>query len=391
MRRSRPALLLALGLCPLVGCTGGSSDDDDSASDVASDDDDAAQLPFVVSMYPADGELDFFYRDDMRVEFDRGIDEFAYRVTGPDGDVPVDVTLDAERRVMTVDPVEDLLPLTAYQVQMTWSPAASAEGYSFSFSTGLSGLEVDTDALTQVVFLVDLAAGTWVEPAGVGGFVANQLGDWVLLMQVTEQSQLGLEEQPGLHILGAGAENGEDGLVQPACSEGLRMTAGPDRVVGSADDVPGTLDNPGFDFGPTWLAMMVNSSLVAIDQTTVSGLFELDLASITGLRIAGVIDTRALDGMLPGEPTEGAVCELVWETAEIVCQECGEPTPGAFCLDAVVEDIPATATKGVEIVDRTCAELIQTFIDSGGCASEAAVYDPAGDGSYSGCPLWSQR
>ena len=390
MRRFHPALLLALGLCLLVGCPEGPTDDDDSADDGA-DDDDAVQLPFVVSMYPADGESDYFYQDDMRVEFDRGIDEFAYQLTGPDGDLPVDLTLDVQREVITVDPIDDLLPLTSYQVHMTWSPAASADGYSFSFTTGLSGLEVDTDALTEVVYLVDLAAGTWVEPAGVGGFVASQLGDWVLLMQVMQASQLGPDDQPGLHILGAGAENGDDGLVQPACSEGLRMTAGPDRLVGTADDAAGTLANPGFDFGPTWLAMMVNSSLVAIDQTTVSGLFELDLASITGLRIAGVIDTRALDGMLPGEGAEGAVCELVWETAEIPCQECGEPDPGAFCLDAVVENIPTVATKGVEIVDRTCAELIQTFIDSGGCASEAAVYDPAADGSYSECPLWSGR
>jgi len=383
------SLLLFLALLAGSGCPESmSGDDDDSA--VAGDDDDAVQYPYVVTMHPADGEDDFFYQDDMTVEFDRAIDEFAYAVTGPDGDVPVDLSLDADQRVVTIDPVDDLLPSTPYQVHMTWSPAASPDGYSFSFSTGLSGLEVDTGALTDVVWLVDLAEGTWTEPAGVGAFVATQLGDWVLLMQVLEQSELALQDQPGMHILGAGAENTKtEGIVQAPCAAALRMTAGPDLQLGTDDDVPGTLDNPGFDFGPSPLAMMVNGRRVQIDQTVVSGLFELDLASITGLRIAGILDTRPLDGML-GEPAEeGAVCELVWETAEIPCEECGEPVPGPFCLDVVVEDIPTVAASEVAIIDRSCADVIGAFAADGSCADEAAEYDPAGDGSYADCPLWA--
>ena len=390
MRRSL-LLLPAIGLLLLYGCpedpTPGDDDDDD---DVAADDDDAVEYPYVLSMYPADGEDDFFYQDEMSVRFNLPVDEFAYAVTGPDGEVPVDLSLDDDRLVVTVDPIDDLLPLTPYQVHMSWSPAADPDGYSFAFSTGLSGLEVDTVALPDVVFMVDLAEGTWTEPAGVGPFVATQLGDWVLLMQVLALSELALADQPGMHILGAGAEDTKlDGVVQPACSAALRMTAGPDQLFDTDDDAPGALANPGFEFGPSPLAMMVNGSRVSVDETLVSGLFEVDLASITALRIAGILDTRALDGML-GEPAvEGAVCELVWETAEIPCQECGDPVPGAFCLDVVVEDIPTAAVQDVEIVDRTCADVISAFTADGSCSGEAAEYDPGQDGTYADCPLWS--
>ena len=387
-----PLFLLPLaGLLLLTGCPEPPADDDDDDSAPVTDDDDAVELPYVVEMEPADGDADFFYQDDMRVRFSLPVDEFAYTVTGPDGEVPVDLELGADRLEVTIDPLDDLLPSTPYQVHMTWSPAASDEGYAFSFSTGLSGLEVDPTALVQTVFLVDLAEGTWTQPAGVGAFVATQLGDWVLLMQVLEQSQLALEDHPGMHILGAGAERPTDGgIVQSDCQAALRMTAGPDQLLDTDDDVPGTLANPEFDFGPTRLEMMVNGNRVRIDQTRVGGLFELDLASITGLSIAGVLDTRALDGML-GEPAEeGAVCELVWETAEIPCEECGDP-PGLFCLDVEVVDIPTVAVADVVIADRTCADVIGAFVADGSCDSEAAAYDPAGDGSYADCPLWSTR
>jgi len=199
-------------------------------------------------------------------------------------------------------------------------------------------------------------------------------------------------DQPGIHALFANAEEFGGDVTQEPCALTSVLTAGEDGEVGTADDQPATLTDPEIILGPADLDFgVLQGTSVPMLDSIMGGTFGPDLDDLAGGFFTGVMDTRPLDETLDPDGGEGAVCNLMAETVGVFCEECGAPNPGEFCLTITVVDLVNEVIAEPSIVPTGCADIIDAWEMDSECPDEAAVYDPAGDGSYSDCPSWPSR
>lgn len=385
MRKTLWLLLLASAAVGLNGCP--VADDDDATEPVV--------YPFIVEANPsaAGDETNFFYQADLRVEFDRP-PETATIVLKDAGGAELGGTQTADNpgRTFTFDPTADLVPDSSYTVEVAWTPKETAGPATIPFQTGPHGTEIGAGAadMIGVVYNIDLANATFVEPPGVGPIIGSQLDGMAILFTPTDESDFGAGT---LHILGAmGAEEGGN-IVQEPCAQTLPFTYGPNGVFdGGGDDQPASFIDPVMQIGPTDLTITIQGISATIQDLFIGGTFNPDLSDMRGGTFAGSIDTRPLAPELDPDGGESAVCDLVWETVQVACEECGEPNPGAFCLSVLAEDIVATEVPGLVLQPLTCVDIIDLALNpvdpqNPVCAAdEAAEYDEDGDGAYELCP-----
>ncbi len=365
MTRTRNLILVAALL--LGGCSCQATDDDDDAT--------AEAGVLVVEMDPADGDQDFFIQDDVELNFDRLPDEVEVTLAGVDGE------LTSAGVTWTFDPHEDLEPLTDYTMTVTWSPS-DFEPLTVTFRTGPHGTAVtDADAMVGEVMSLDLSTADFVEPAGLGPIIANELEGTPLLFEPLPESDVAAGT---LHVMGALGIDDDVTIEQDLCSESVYFTAGPDGLVGTADDTPADWLNPALMLGPTDLVLSVAGVEARLYDVLLTGIVHPDREDMRGVSFEGFLDTRALGGALGGGPE--AACELLMEVAEVPCLECGDPVPGEFCIDVRAEKGVAVRQDGMELVELGCADVITAAL-AGTCDAETAeAYDPDGDGSYPLCP-----
>jgi len=371
--------LLTLLLLPIVAC-GPDADDDDSAGE-------PIRIPFVVEINPvADGQL--FYQSNVWAEFD--IPPATATVSVSDaGGAAVAGTLESgsNGRLWTFDPTDDLTPGTAYTMTIEWTPT-DVPALEIDFTTGPHGTTVvDPTGMIGVVYNIDLAGATFVEPPGVGAIIGSQLDGIAILFTPTDESSFAAGDQPGLHIIGALGEESGGSVIQEACTETLAFTYGADSVFGTADDVPATWNDPRLELGPTDLPLSIQGIEATIQQLIITGTFHPDLDDMQGGTFGGMIDTRPLSPELDPDGGEDAICQLVFETVGVECEECGGDIPGPFCLTLLAEDIVASAVPDLVLTTYTCADLIELYLDTGEC-NEALDFDSNGDGEYDLCPMY---
>jgi hypothetical protein len=375
-----PLLLLpAISLLLTVGCD--TADDDDSGGE-------DVFIPYIVEASPsAQGdETNFFYQADLWVEFDRPPETVTVTLTDAAGSALAGTqTSDTPGRVFTFDPTDDLTPSTSYTMSVAWTPTEGGAA-NIPFQTGAHGTEIATpEDMIGSVYNIDLAGATFVEPPGVGAIIGSQLDGIAILFTPTDESDFANNE---MHILGAlGAEEGGN-VTQELCTETLAFTYGPDSIYGTDDDVAATFNNPRMEVGPTDLPLSIQGITAVIQNLIITGVFAPTLEDMMGGTFGGSIDTRPLAPELDPDGGEGAICDLVWETVGVECEECGGDNPGQFCLTVLAEDIVANEVPGLELTPYTCDVLIQMAIDTGECAEEAADFDEDGDGTYELCPAY---
>ncbi|MCP4873784.1 MAG: hypothetical protein GY898_34280 [Proteobacteria bacterium] len=243
----------------------------------------------------------------------------------------------------------------------------------------------ETSSLPGRVYSLDLAGATFVEPPGAGGLLSTLLSDEYLLFSVGEGSDFSAGGQPGLQMFGAAGSADDDGnVLQGLCNESLNLTAGADEAFDTSDDTPAEWLDPWLDLGPIDLALEISGEASTLTDVTISGRFEPDLSAFVDGRLHASMDSRPLDETLGGG--EGAACDFVEEAYGVACHECGAPDPGPFCITVVAEQITGAYLDGVVLQPRSCADIIWSNIAAGTCQSAADDYDPAGDGSFTGCP-----
>ena len=347
------------------------------------DDDDASEAPFdpiILALAPDPDTTDFFFEADAWVQFDEAPDSVTISIDGAPG------TQSQDDNLFSYDITNALDSTATYTMTIEWAPSTNSP-LSFEFSTGPhGGVLTNEQDLINTTFEIDLASANFVEPPGVGSIIASQLKGFHLLFMPLDSSNFA---EGLLHTLGGlGLEEG-GGLVQDPCSGTLPFTYGDDGELGTADDVPAEWDNPRFVVGPTDLNLAIQGTEARLSDVFLNGVVHPDLDDMQGMTFAGILDTRALDGLLSDEGGEGAACEFLADTLAIECEECGEPFPGPYCLDALATDMVAVQVPGVVLEQLTCADVLDR-VDTGECTAEdAADYDPNGDGDYSdGCPEW---
>ncbi len=249
----------------------------------------------------------------------------------------------------------------------------------------------DPTALVGLVYSLDLGSAIFTEPPGAGAIIQKNLADQYLLFSLTDDSDFEDGAQPGLHVVGGAGELVGGGVQQDLCEETINMTAGADREFGTADDTPALWVNPALSLGPTELVIDVDGTDSTIQDLLIQGIFTPAMDAFTEGTLSGLLDTRSLDSTLGGE--EGAVCSFVEEVYSVICQECGSPAPGEFCLTVVAENVTGAYLPGTVLEPRSCDQIIWNWISVGECQGEAEAYDADGagnlDGDYQECPEFS--
>ena len=406
----RLELLLALVALLALGCTtprrgntsddddvsdddDSSTDDDDSSTDddddSSSDDDDAVEIDVIITdASPAPGDDNHFFMASPWVRFDRVPNSALLSLRDAYG-TELASTDTVDGTLMVLELPSPLTPSTAYDLVVDWSPCNGCPT-TISFDTGPYGTPVADPEGTLIgqTYNLDLSQADFVEPPGVGPILQSQIGDIAILFSIQPESNFDAP-QPGLQILGAfGAViDPVNGIIeQEACTETLDFTAGLDGVIGTADDSPGTWNNPSVEFGPTNLDMRIQGLATTIQDFIVTGTFHPEGDDTRGGTFSGRIDTRPLAPELDPEGGEDAVCNLVWETIGVECEPCYDDGSEPFCLSVLAENIVSERIDGLALMPMTCETIIDMYVaDPWLCDSEATDLDQDADGVYEGC------
>jgi len=396
----------------LIGCDNTPADDDD---------DDTERTPILVEVSPTFEQTDFFYRSTVVAEFDIAPDSATVTLLDASGSpVAGTAATAANGREFTFDPDADLDSSAGYSMVVEWSPAAEGHSpFTNAFQTSAHGGAVpDPTAMVGLVYSIDLAGATFVEPPGIGPILQSQMDGFSVLFTPMAESDF---EGGELHVMGAVGGASESGKeIQDPCAPTLDFTAGPDGVIGTdaddepgpddilgtkddepgpdgilgTDDTPAAWNNPEMVLSADALPLTIQGVTATIQDLLISGTFHPDFSNMRGGVFAGVIDTRPLVGALGSGEDENEICDLVESTVGVPCISCtddGDDTDEVFCLALRAEDLAADVIKGLILEDRPCELIITDFVTGGTCESEAGAYDADSDGMYELCPTYNDQ
>ena len=289
----------------------GCGDDDD-----ATDDDDAVEEVIIVDMSPEPGADDHFLSADLFVVFNQAPDSVELSVAGVTGATETS----SNGRVVTFDPSNPLEPNTEYLWTITWSPSIDSP-IEIEFETGPHGDPVgDPDAIIGRAYQIDVANADFTEPAGVGAILGSQLDGMVFLMAATPESS-----GSDMHVILAQGEESAGNVSQLPCVTTTYATAGPDQVIGTADDAPGDFDNPDITVGPVDLAFdaaIQGIGIGTVNDVFMTSTFHPALDDLQGGIVEGTIDTRPLAPELDPDGDEDALCQLLEEVVGVEFRSC---------------------------------------------------------------------
>jgi hypothetical protein len=373
-----PVLFLA------TACGQGPTDDDD--------DDDTERFPILVEISPTFEQSDFFYRSTLVAEFDIAPESASVTLVDASG-APVAGTAATESngRVFTFDPDSDLTSSAGYSMVIEWS--ASAEGdspFTNAFQTSSHGDSIaDSNTMAGLVYAIDLAGATFVEPPGIGPIRQSQMDGFSILFSPMAESDFAGGE---LHVMGAIGDTDGDTINQDVCAPTLPFT-NPDGIFGNEDDNAAAWNNPEMVLAADELPLSIQGVTATIQDLLISGTFHPDLSNMRGGVFAGIIDTRPLVGALGSGEDENEICDLVESTVGVSCISCtddGDDTDEVFCLSLRAEDLAADVVEDLVLEDRPCELIISNFVaDMEECPEEAASYDADADGLYELCPAYT--
>lgn len=268
------------------------------------------------------------------------------------GGQPVLGTSSVEGTVVTFLPVQPLAPNTTYTATLTYSCAVEL----WSFTTSAVGPPVTTP-LTGRTWSLDVAAGTMVEPWGLGSLFTSQIGAANVTMLLGVDSSTPTDLDVELVATSTGAQD----PCLPTTDALVDFTADPMGV-----------------YTTSTFAADLDGVAMPLHDVEVSGSFAPDGASIQGVRFSATVDTRDLGPLLNLAPTPDAVCNLVG-VFQVPCEPC--PDGAVYCIDTVIEDIPGTeVVTPVVARDTTVIEADPTCPNGVGtvCSHGPAGWLPVG-------------
>ncbi len=335
---TRTSLALA-ALVALIGCNGNGDDTTDTNTcDNA-----------IISTLPADGATNAYYRGTIEVKFDAAEDDATFTVTPTGGSALTgDYTWVSDTLVFT--PSSPLAPSTEHTLAITYSCGSP----STTFTTSEVGTPVNltTSPLDGRSYLLDLASGRFVQPAGIGSIIGDFL-DQIVIVSVdnvdTDAEEITMLGALGL--LGSGGATTVDGEVSGVVQECQPTIDFPSGTDFSA--------NPFFGAGPADTTISVAEFTVTIQDLLIAGSFGPDGSYISGATVAGKIDTRPLVPFIsltpapcdeetyedsgetvdnPNYPCEpDAICEIAGSLF-IECEPCADGSTATVCGDGAGED-----------------------------------------------------
>jgi hypothetical protein len=300
--------------------------------------------------YPANGAVDAYYRGAIEFELSDADDAATISVADASGaDVAGTVSRIEDNKTIYFTPSAALSPSTSYTSTLTWCDGETAEA---TFTTSSLGEPLTAD-ITGKTYVVDLASGNFVEPAGVGELIGSLLTQSVLLGVVSSEPTA-----EGLVI--RGALSGEDGLTQDTCTQTL-------------EDFPAAdfTQSPYFEIPEGDVPLNVAGYEITINSMSISGTFAADGSYFGGGVLKGELDARDIGPLLKDQLEDTSpeyVCDLLlgFGVSCIPCSSDNEPV----CARIHVNQLTAELTSGtlIEVAETECHESCADSCTNKECA-----------------------
>ena len=274
----------------------------------------------------------------IEIEFDTRDMGVAVQVDGGD----VTGALEWRNNTLVFTPDVALTAGSTHRVEVTFDCGVE----SWSFSTSEADQAVDPGTLVGNTYVLELMEGNFVRPAGVGALLSQYVTRDLLVgvAGATDES---------LALVSAVSLDGSEPPEQDTCEASVALP--PAAFQG----------NPYFQVPPQDLSIEASGYTLTVQKLKLSGTFAPDGSSIEGASVAGSIDTRPLVPLVDPEGADDAVCQLV-ASLGIECVDCPDGS-GTYCLDLLVDDIPAPLTDGT-LIEQTQDEAC----DRAECSTNAA-------------------
>jgi hypothetical protein len=285
----------------------------------------------IVSITPADSAQNVYYRSDINVLFEAADENATCFVSNAGVEVPGSTMWMGDTMMWQGDAPLD--SNTTYDVALSYECGEPTT----TFTTSEVGGESDPADLNGRTYVLDLAGGNFVQPAGVGALLQTQLTVDILI-GVTDASTAEVE------MMGALGLDGASPAAQDTCQETIDFPTPADFS-----------ENPFFSVGPDTTTLSVQGMEVTIDDLLISGAFSPDGSYIAGATLAGAVDTRPLVGLIDPEGSDNTICDLV-ATFGVACEPCSDGS-GDYCLTLLVNDISAEELPNTTLVTRSEADI----------------------------------
>ncbi len=198
---------------------------------------------------------------------------------------------------------------------------------SATTSTTTTNTAEPLDDLIGNTYGLDLSAGRFVEPPGIGGLIGGLLEAEILLGITNATTH-------ELHFLG-GLSNG--GNVQDMCVETFEVPAA---------DFTG---HPDFIARGPSLPIDVEGIAIEFEDYSISGTFAAGDSEINNVTFAGTMDLVVLEDLVGGD-----ACDLM-ATFGVSCQPCANGT--VSCLDFVVDSMDAPLKSGLTLAAVSASDV----------------------------------
>ncbi len=312
--------LLAIVSMAVYGC--GKKGDDDSGTSTGTAT--GGSCTATVAAFPAPGANDVYYRTTIEFEMSAVETDAAISVMTGGAAVAGSTEVIDSRVVFTPDAPLD--STTTYDVTLDWSCGPTTS----SFTTSDIGPPIaDPSTLIGNTYALDLAAGRWVEPAGVGSLIGGLLDQEIALGVTNADASI-------LHIMGA---LGDGAGGQDMCTESFDFPVDADFTA-----------NPYFAVSSPLLSLDIQGVAVDIEDMEVSGAFSPNADRIAGASLKGTLDVSILADLVGSDP-----CALL-VTFGVSCQTCSDGVTET-CLSVLVDSMSATQMSGVTLEEITPADI----------------------------------
>lgn len=352
-------LMAVIFVGSLTACAGGDDTDGDTDTDAddTDDTDSTACNPGVKTpTLPENGADDVYFRTPFAVSFQQDAADITTFALTKDSDSSAvatgSVTWSSDGKNASFELTEPLEASTAYTLTISYSCNEELSP-KIQFTTDATGTAVGCGDFLDQPYALDLSTATIIEPAGVQallGQLLGQLEDAIIVVPKACDTEAGtLEFFGGLSTVTGGT------VEQDECTETI--------VFPEAANFD---ENPYWEIvAPDGISLTVSDVNIELLSLALSGAFNPDATAVVGVQLEGLIDTRAIAGLLGDELGGGdgddAVCTLIGQLTGglVACQECPE-SAGPYCLALKAANIRADAVEGsfVEIIDPMC-EVVQ--------------------------------
>lgn len=318
----------------MFACSGDKTTDTSSVEDTATQDGCGVEID---ETYPALNAADVYYLSNLTVELSDPDETASLTLTDASGaEVDGEVTVDDD--TLTFAPGAALSPSTSYNLNVSY--CGSEEPAVIPFTTSALGTALDggNESIVGQTYAVDISAGRFVEPAGVGDLIGGLLENKILI--------------------GVTSVENDQMSIRGAISDGA--TTDQDMCTQTLEEFPPAdfTTSPYFEIPKEDVTLSVAGFTATIYGLEVTGTYASDATYFGGGTLKGELDARQIlpllgDAGLDAETPE-EVCGLLLGFG-VQCVECisdGEP----LCVRLSVMDLIADAT-GAELVPLTADDI----------------------------------